>query len=289
MFIDDLFTGTIGLAFASLIGLMVGSFLNVVIYRLPVMIDRQEKQLAWEILHGEGQKNPSLPDEKFNLLFPNSHCPKCKHKIRAWENIPVISYLLQKGKCRGCGQKISPRYMGVEILTALASGVTACCFQTGIQVIFALLFTWTLIALIFIDAENFILPDVLTLPLMWLGIFCAVLHGFSGLYVSLPESVLGAMVGYVSLWLVYWIFKIITKKEGMGFGDFKLLAALCAWQGAVMLPIILFFASISGIIYALISRVGFGKPIPFGPYLAVAGWLSFLFGRHLLMLFGFEN
>lgn len=279
----DLLSTPIGIALVSLLGLLVGSFLNVVIYRIPVMMQREDQQAAWEILNGEGTVNPNLPQERFNLLVPASRCPNCGHQIRAWENIPVLSYLIQGRKCKGCHAPISSRYMWVEILTALASAIVAWKIADPLGVGFALLFTWLLIALIFIDAEHSILPDRLTLPLLWLGIFAA---WWRAPFIDLSGSILGAMVGYLSLWSVYWLFKLVTGKEGMGYGDFKLLAALLAWQGAAMLPIILLVSSVCGIIYALIAKIGIGKTMPFGPYLAVAGWLTFLFGGYIASTLG---
>lgn len=287
-FIDTLGT-PLGIILIALLGLLVGSFLNVVIHRIPLMIDREDKLLAWEIVHGEGQRHPEVAEGRFNLLTPPSRCPDCGHRIRAWENIPVLSYLLQGGKCRGCRQPISPRYALVELLTAAASAVVAWRIQEPLPLAFALLFTWGLIALIFIDAQTSLLPDRITLPLMWLGILAAWLGSshHQGLFVSLSDSVLGAMVGYLSLWSVYWLFKLATGREGMGYGDFKLLAALLAWQGVIMLPIILMVSSICGIVYFMVNKIGFGKPAPFGPYLAVAGWLTFLFGGQIAAFLGF--
>ncbi len=288
---SELLNTPFGISLVLLLGLCVGSFLNVVIHRLPLMIEREDKLLAWEIVYGEGEQHPDVAAGRFNLFFPASRCANCGHKIRAWENMPILSYLLQKGRCRSCGVSFSARYLWVEALTAVASGVVAWRFSQLLPMTFALVFTWMLIALIFIDAETCLLPDRLTLPLMWLGIFAAwygsvMQFDTAGLFISLSESVLGAMVGYLSLWSVYWIFKIITGREGMGYGDFKLLAALSAWQGVVMLPIILLLSSICGIIYFMINRIGFGKPAPFGPYLAIAGWITFLFGGEIASIMG---
>lgn len=288
IFIEILGT-PLGIFLVALLGLLVGSFLNVVIYRIPVMIDREDKLLAWEIVHGEGERHPEVAEGRFNLLTPPSRCPNCGHQIRAWENIPVVSYLLQGRKCKACRRPISSRYAIVELLSAFASAVIAWRIQAPLPLLFALLFTWALIALIFIDAETSLLPDRITLPLMWLGIFAAWLgtgHN-QGLFISLSDSVLGAMLGYLSLWSVYWLFKLLTGREGMGYGDFKLLAALLAWQGVIMLPIILMVSSICGIVFFMINKIGFGKPAPFGPYLAVAGWLTFLFGGQIAAFLSF--
>lgn len=289
MSLVDILGTPVGIFLVALLGLLVGSFLNVVIHRIPVMIEREDKLLAWEIVHGEGERHPEVSEGRFNLLTPPSRCPNCGHQIRAWENIPVISYLLQGRKCKGCRKPISVRYALVEVLTAVASAVVAWRFQEPLPLAFALLFTWGLIALTFIDAETSLLPDRITLPLMWLGILAAWWGSGrnQGLFISLSDSVLGAMIGYLSLWSVYWIFKLFTGREGMGYGDFKLLAALLAWQGVIMLPLILMMASICGIIYFMINKIGFGKPAPFGPYLAVAGWLTFLFGGQMAAVLGF--
>lgn len=280
---SELLQTPLGIFFVGLFSLMVGSFLNVVIYRVPVMMDREEKQYAWQVFHGEDSVCPEILKQRFNLLVPASRCPHCGHRIRAIENIPVISWLFLKGKCSGCGAAISARYLLVELLTAALSVIVAFHYHDPLSLGFALVFTWTLIALCFIDAEHQLLPDRLTLPLLWLGILAALFNVF----INLESSVIGAMIGYLSLWSVYWLFKLITGREGMGYGDFKLLACLCAWQGAWMLPIILFSAAILGMIYALGIGLRMGKPMPFGPFLAIAGWLTFLYGAQIGQLFGY--
>lgn len=283
--IIDIFSPILEIGLVSLLGFIVGSFLNVVIYRIPVMMDREEKQYAWEVIHGEGEIHPDVPTERFNLLFPASRCPNCGHKIRAWENIPVISYLIQGRKCTGCGTLIPSRYMLVEILTAILSGVITWHFSDPLQLAFALIFTWGLIVLFFIDTDHQLLPDRITLPLLWLGIIAGLISydgsETTGLFISLNDSVLGAIVGYLTLWTIYWIFKLWTGREGMGYGDFKLLACLLAWQGVAMLPMILLVSSICGIIFFFITKVGRGNPMPFGPYLATSGWITFLFGSDM--------
>ncbi|UJF23709.1 A24 family peptidase [Suttonella sp. R2A3] len=270
-----------GIILVGLLGLVVGSFLNVVIYRLPHMMERDEQAYARAVV--EGVDPSEVKEGRFNLFYPPSACPHCGHGIRAWQNIPILSYLVQRGRCTSCGESISLRYLVVELLTMVLSILVVLQYPEPMQLGFALIFTWTLIALVFIDAESQLLPDILTLPLMWLGIIA----GLLGLFVSLEESVIGAMVGYMSLWVVYWAFKLVTGREGMGYGDFKLLAALCAFQGAYMLPIILFMAAICGLIFALISRLGRGIPMAFGPYLAAAGWLVFMYGNSVeALLYG---
>lgn len=302
----EFFQGGWGIALIALLGLMVGSFLNVVIYRLPVMMEREERGYAWDVLHGTEINSPNpchtvesiaawqklrqinnpYLGERFNLAVPPSRCPNCKTEIRAWQNIPIISYLMQGGQCVACRIPISSRYMWVEILCAVLSALVVLRFPDPVQLVLALILTWCLLALFFIDAETQYLPDSITLPLLWLGIMAA--WWGSGVFVSLKASVLGAALGYLSLWSVYWLFKLWTGKEGMGYGDFKLLAVLCAWQGASALPFILFGSAAVGLVFGVMQRVGFGKPMAFGPYLIVAGWLSFMYGEQILPLLGFQ-
>lgn len=346
---------------ATLLGLLVGSFLNVVIYRLPLMMNREEKAYAWHVLQRsddplppellrwgealpeagerfvppaeatseadanffsasgdqnsfEGKRfttatpeealrsrlpNPFTTDDpeknpfegkRFNLMTPPSRCPHCGSVIRPWQNIPVLSYLLQRGKCAHCRTPISPRYACVELLTALLSFLVARHFinEPGALAL-GLLFTWALVALFFIDMETQYLPDVITLPLLWLGLAVAVLPPlWEGRepFIPIGEAVIGAMAGYGVLWLAFWGFKLLTGKEGMGYGDFKLLAALGAWQGASVLPFILFASAAMGLAFALARRIGFGREMAFGPFLAIAGWSTFLYGPELMALLG---
>lgn len=281
--LNELLQTPLGVAFVGILGLMVGSFLNVVIYRVPIMMDNAEQAYAEAVVSG---KDPSEIEEiRFNLLYPPSRCPHCAYAIRFWQNIPILSYLIQRGRCANCHAPISIRYLLVEVLTAVLSVLVALQYPESYSLGFALLFTWTLIALAFIDAEHQLLPDVMTLPLMWLGILAALL----GYFLDLKSSVMGAMAGYLSLWTVYWAFKLITGKEGMGYGDFKLLAALCAWQGAFMLPVILFFSAICGLIFGLLSRLKTGIPMAFGPFLAIAGWITFMYGGWVAALLGLSS
>ncbi|MFC2752595.1 MAG: prepilin peptidase [Cardiobacterium sp.] len=279
-----------GFALVGILGLMVGSFLNVVVYRLPLMIQREEKFWAWEVLNNPDENddksanNPYRQTEIFNLMLPGSHCPKCNAQIRFWQNIPVISYLWQRGRCTNCGTKISIRYLLVELLCAIVSILVVLKYPDPMQLGFALLLTWGLLALIFIDAENQVLPDVLTLPLMWLGILAGCIG--DGLFVGLNNSIIGTISGYLILWVIYWVYRLIAKKEGLGYGDFKLLALLCAWQGFSMIPFILFLSSLTGIIFAITRKIGFGKHLAFGPYLAIAGWLTFMYGGEIAQLTG---
>ena len=235
------------------------------------------------------EKNP-FEGKRFNLMTPPSRCPHCGSVIRAWQNIPVLSYLLQRGKCAHCRTPISPRYACVELLTALLSFLVARHFinEPGALAL-GLLFTWALVALFFIDMETQYLPDVITLPLLWLGLAVAVLPPlWEGRepFIPISEAVIGAMAGYGVLWLVFWGFKLLTGKEGMGYGDFKLLAALGAWQGASVLPFILFASAAMGLAFALARRIGFGREMAFGPFLAIAGWSTFLYGPELMALLG---
>ncbi len=265
-------------------GLLVGSFLNVVIHRVPVMLER-----AWrrECLALDGKEPP--PEAPYNLVVPRSACPACKAPITALQNIPVVSWLLLKGKCRACGTRISARYPLVELLTALLSAAVAWKFGFSWTLAAALVLTWFLVALAFIDIDTQLLPDSLTLPLLWLGLLLAVvLPADEGarLPVDLRSAVIGAIAGYLSLWSVYHLFRLLTGKEGMGFGDFKLLAALGAWLGwQMLLPIIIGAAGVgaaAGIAAILLKARDKGVPMAFGPYLAAAGWLVLMFGPQLV-------
>ncbi len=265
------------LATVFLLGLMVGSFLNVVIYRLPEMMRREWRRDCLEFLEqpAEGEA------ERFNLLAPRSHCGHCGHAISAMENIPVVSWLLLGGKCRECGSRISLQYPLVELFTAVVSITVAWRFGVSEQTAAALVFSWALIAMSGIDVGHKLLPDSLTLPMLWLGILLSFFHVF----VDLESSVIGAMAGYLSLWSVYILFKLITGKEGMGHGDFKLLAMLGAWMGWKMLFVIILTSSLVGasigIAMILLKKTSRQTQIPFGPYLAAAGWIALLWGEEL--------
>ncbi|OMG52861.1 prepilin peptidase [Azonexus hydrophilus] len=260
-----------------LLGLCVGSFLNVVIYRLPKMME-QDWQLQCAELRGE---TPSTATP-FNLARPRSRCPHCGHSISALENIPLLSYLLiLRGKCSACGARISLRYPLVEILTGALSAYAVWHFGPGITAVGAMLLIWALIALTFIDLDTQLLPDSITLPLLWLGLA----FNLESTYTDLPSAVIGAMAGYLALWSVFWLFKLATGKEGMGYGDFKLLAALGAWLGWQMLPAIILLSSVvgalAGILLIILARHGRNVPIPFGPYLAAAGLIALFWGKTL--------
>ena len=265
---------------AAVLGLMVGSFLNVVIARLPVMLTRQWQDQCRELTDRPAETAPA--ETAFNLVTPRSHCPHCGHMIGALENIPLLSFLWLRGKCSACKQPIAWRYPGVELLSGILSGLVAWHFGLGPAALAALLLTWALIALSFIDIDRQLLPDVISLPFLWLGLIVNLFGGFTGL----PAAVIGAVAGYVSLWSVFQLFKLITGKEGMGYGDFKLFALFGAWLGWQMLPLIILLASLVGAILGLAFIVLKGRdrrlPIPFGPFLCAAGWLVMLWGDEML-------
>jgi len=258
------------------LSLAVGSFLNVVIYRLPIMLENEWRSECKSFLELEEDKT-----EVFNLSRPSSRCPSCGHKIRVLENIPLLSYIFLRGKCAACGAPVSLQYPLVEAGTAALSLIIAIYSGVSLQTLFALIFTWCLVALTMIDARTQLLPDNITLPLLWLGIL---LNSF-GLFTDLESSVYGAMAGYLILWSIYKLFKKLTGKEGMGYGDFKLLAALGAWMGWQMLLQIILLSSLVGAVIG-IAMVIFLKhdrriAIPFGPYLAIAGWIAFVWGADI--------
>jgi len=291
------------------LGLFVGSFLNVVIHRIPIMMENEWRR-GWDQFAAEnaGNQNNATQnngnqnghagaletdaadatlavdepvEEKFNLAVPRSRCPGCGQLISAWQNIPVISYLLLRGKCAGCKSPISIRYPLVELITALLSVVCAWHFGVSLQAVAAIFITWSLIALSGIDFDTQLLPDSITLPLMWAGLVASLFPVFVGP----TDAIVGAAAGYLCLWSVYWLFKIVTGKEGMGYGDFKLLAALGAWFGWEALPMIVLLSSVVGALVGITLIVVRGRdrqvPIPFGPYLAAAGWLAMVFGERL--------
>jgi len=266
---------------AALLGLVVGSFLNVVIHRLPKMMENEWRAQCAEL---EGRDPPDTG--RYNLMVPRSACPACGTPIRARDNIPVLSWLLLRGKCAKCGKPISARYPIVEAATGVLSALVAWKFGYGWTAGAVLVFTWTLIALTFIDADTTLLPDDLTLPLLWLGLLVNLLGWLPG--VTLRDAVIGAIAGYLVLWLIYWAFKLATGKEGMGYGDFKLLAALGAWMGwKALLPIVLLSSvvgAVVGIVLIVLARRGREIPIPFGPYLAAAGFIVMLLGDRIKAL-----
>ena len=269
---------------AVLIGLAVGSFLNVVIHRLPGMLERQ-----WRAECAELTGNPAPAAENFNLVVPRSSCPKCGHRITALENIPLVSYAVLGGKCAACQAPISIRYPVVEALAGALAGYIAWRFGLSLAALGALVFAWTMIALAFIDLDTFYLPDNITLPLLWTGL----LFNLGATYTDIASAVAGAAAGYLVLWIVFWAFKFATGKDGMGYGDFKLLAAIGAWLGWKMLPLVIllssFVGAVVGIALMVFARHGRNVPIPFGPYLALAALIALFFGepitRYYLTLF----
>ena len=252
------------------LGLLVGSFLNVVIYRLPLII-----MAEWP------ENESGHTDQTVTLSHPRSFCPHCQHTIAWYDNLPLLSFLLLAGKCRKCRAKISRRYPLVEGLTACVSVICAWYFGYSLALIAALILSWGLIAQSFIDLEHFILPDQINLPLLWIGLLLSI----SGIFTNSHDSILGAAAGYLSLWSIYHLFKFLTGKEGMGYGDFKLLALLGAWLGWQQLPIIIMLSSLIGSVFGIIlilhKRSGLNTPIPFGPYLAGSGWMALVFGDEL--------
>lgn len=261
---------------AGFLGLIVGSFLNVVIHRLPKMM-----QADWEMQCAELRNEPLSQSLRYNLMVPRSACPHCQHPISATENIPVLSWLMLGGKCSACKTGISPRYPLIELITGLLSVAVAWKFGATWQTLGGLVFVWALIALAFIDFDTSLLPDSITLPLIWLGL----LFNIAATFTTLPQAVIGAVAGYLILWSIYWLFKLATGKEGMGYGDFKLLAAIGAWLGWELLPVTILLSSVVGTIVG-ISMIVLIKhdrrvPIPFGPYLAGGGLVALFFGNQL--------
>jgi leader peptidase (prepilin peptidase)/N-methyltransferase len=266
-------------AVAALFGLAVGSFLNVVIHRLPKMMERDWQAQCAELA---GQAPAPSPAAPYDLARPPSSCPSCGHRIRVHENIPVLSYALLRGRCAGCGTGIGIRYPVVEALTGALTAYAAWHFGFGWAAVGAMLFLWCMIAASFIDIDTQLLPDSITLPLLWAGL----LFNLRGTFVDLPSAVIGAAAGYLVLWSVYWLFRLATGKEGMGFGDFKLLAAIGAWLGWKILPLVILLSSFVGaavgIALIALARRGREVPIPFGPYLACAGAIALFWGQGLV-------
>lgn len=269
-------------AVAFLLALLVGSFLNVVIHRLPIMMERDWRAQCAELPAAPATE---LPEGRFDLVMPRSRCPGCGHQITALQNIPVVSYLVLGGKCAGCGQKIAWRYPVVELLTAILTGIVAWRFGFGWEALAAVGLTWALIAISVIDIDHQIIPDSISLPLVWVGLALSLFHPQSGsemLFIEPKLAIVGALAGYLSLWSIYHLFRLLTGKEGMGYGDFKLLAALGAWLGWKMLPLIILMSAVVGAVVgvALIVTRQHERsvPIPFGPYLAAAGWIALLWG-----------
>jgi len=280
------FLGNQPAIFVSLIfilGLLVGSFLNVVIHRLPLMLQRDWRAQCANLLD-----QPAPTEETYNLVVPRSACPHCGHVIGALENIPVLSYLALRGRCSACKARISPRYPLVEALTAALSAVVAWHFGPGWVCVFALIVTWSLVALTVIDLDHKLLPDIITLPLLWLGLLVSLFgFGWEGrpAFADLRSAVIGAAAGYLSLWLLYHAFRLLTGKEGMGYGDFKLLGALGAWLGWQGLPLTILLSTVVGaglgVVLIIAGKRDRQTQIPFGPYLAAAGWIAMLWGNDI--------
>ena len=271
---------------AGVVGLLVGSFLNVVIYRLPIMMQRGWRNDCIEYLQLDAANFPDDGQEPvFNLVVPLSRCPNCHTAIKPYQNIPVISYVWLKGKCAACSHRISTRYPIIEAITGALSVAIAWHFGYSEQTLLALLLTWALVALSFIDIDHHLLPDNITLPLVWLGLILSL----PGYFTDTHSSIIGAVAGYLSLWSVFHLFKLLTGKEGMGYGDFKLLALFGAWLGWQYLPLIILMSTLVGAIIGVamivLGKQERSKPIPFGPYLAIAGWIALLWGKEINQLY----
>lgn len=272
-------------AVAVVVALLVGSFLNVVIHRLPIMMERDWRTQCEELA---ASGSPDLPEGRFDLVVPRSRCPHCGAAITALENIPLVSYLALGGKCASCREAISPRYPAVEALTAVSTGLVAWRFGLGWEAAAAILLTWSLIAVAFIDLDHQLIPDSMSLPLVWAGLTLSLFHPLQGaevLFIAPSTAIVGGLAGYLSLWSVYHLFRLATGKEGMGYGDFKLLAALGAWLGWQQLPMIIILSALVGAALGIALIVLRGRdrniPMPFGPFLAAAGWLAMMWGDEL--------
>ena len=264
--------------------LIIGSFLNVVIHRLPIMMERDWREQADELINTPAEQE--LPEGRFDLVMPRSRCPSCGSLITAWQNIPVISYLFLQGRCAACKTSISARYPLVELMTAILAAVVAWHFGPGWEALMAIALTIVLVAISMIDADTQLIPDSIVLPLMWLGLAMSLFHpmiGANTLFIAPSDAIVGAMAGYLTLWSIFWLFKLVTGKDGMGYGDFKLLAALGAWLGWQALPMIIMMSAVVGVVINLTLILARGKdrsiPIPFGPYLAAAGWITMIWGE----------
>ena len=283
----ELFASSPGLfiAMAFLFSLLIGSFLNVVIYRLPIMMQREWHEEARKIVD---EPVEDLPEGEFNLSVPRSRCPSCGQQITALQNIPVVSWLILRGKCANCSSPISARYPAIELLTAILTAVTAWRFGFGYEAAAAILLTWVLIAISFVDLDHQLIPDSMSVPLIWIGLFLSLFHPLANaeiLFVEPKTAIIGAVAGYLILWSVNAVFRLVRGMDGMGYGDFKLLAALGAWLGWLSLPLIIFMSAVVGAIVGL-GMIVFLKhdkriPIPYGPYLAAAGWITMLWGSEI--------
>ena len=268
------------------LSLVIGSFLNVVIYRLPIMMEREWRRQCQELAETPATETPA---GRFDLVFPSSSCTSCGAQITAMQNVPILSYLMLGGKCGSCGEAISKRYPIVEAMTAFLTAVVALRFGFGLEAAAAIVLTWALIAISVIDIDHQIIPDSISLPFVWIGLALSLFHPMAGadvLFIDAKTAIVGAVAGYLSLWSVYHLFRLMTGKEGMGYGDFKLLAVLGAWLGWQMLPLIILLSavvgSIVGISMIIVRRHDRNIPIPFGPYLAAAGWIAMLYGEQIV-------
>ena len=277
-------SATVFIAVVFVFTLLIGSFLNVVIYRLPIMMERDWREQADELVNTPSEQE--LPEGRFDLVMPRSRCPSCGSLITAWQNIPVVSYLFLKGRCASCKASISARYPLVELMTALLAAVTAWHFGPGWEALMAITLTVVLVVISMIDADTQLIPDSIVLPLVWLGLAMSLFYPMTGantLFIGPKDAIVGAMAGYLALWSIFWLFKLVTGKDGMGYGDFKLLAALGAWLGWQQLPMIIMMSAVVGAVINISLIILRGKdrsiPIPFGPYLAAAGWITMLWGE----------
>jgi leader peptidase (prepilin peptidase)/N-methyltransferase len=266
--------------------LLIGSFLNVVIHRLPIMMEREWREQADELIKTPTEQE--LPEGRFDLVMPRSRCPSCGALITVWQNIPVVSYLFLRGRCAVCKASISARYPLVELMTALLAATAAWFFGPGWEALMAIALTVALVTIAMIDADTQLIPDSIVLPLMWLGLAMSLFHPMAGantLFITPQNAIVGAMAGYLTLWSIFWLFKLATGKDGMGYGDFKLLAALGAWLGWQALPMIIMMSAMVGAVINITMIVARGKdrsiPIPFGPYLAAAGWITMIWGENI--------
>ncbi|NOX69299.1 MAG: prepilin peptidase [Gammaproteobacteria bacterium] len=274
------------IVFVFLLALLIGSFLNVVIYRLPIMMEREWREQCDELASMPAK---DLPEGRFDLVMPRSGCPSCGAQITALQNIPVFSYLLLGGKCAHCRAAIPKRYPVIELVTATMTAIVGWRFGFGWEAGAAILMTWTLIAISVIDIDHQIIPDSISLPLLWGGLLMSLFYPLQGaeiLFVDPKTSIVGAIAGYLTLWSIYHLFRIVTGKEGMGYGDFKLLAALGAWLGWQVLPLVIFLSAVVGagvgITLIVFKRHDRNVPMPFGPYLAAAGWIAMLYGPEIV-------
>lgn len=269
---------------AVIFGMVFGSFINVVIYRLPIMLEQQWRSQCRELLDEDSASSTEAGEEpvSFNLMSPPSSCTSCETPIKPWHNIPVIGWLMLRGRCAACGAPISMQYPLVEAIGGIMAGIVAYILGPGVEAIAAMAFSWALLTLSVIDLREQLLPDLITIPLMWVGLLLSLF----GVFVEVHSALIGAISGYMSLWLIYWIFRLATGKEGLGYGDFKIFAALGAWMGWQALPVIIVMSSVVGAVLGLtLLSTGLqkrGQRMPFGPFLATAGWITLLWSDQII-------